>query len=164
MKKISSHPGGPFIISWLWGVLAVALVGTFVVYPDPVWGGMMILAGAVMLVCAFLIRCGYLSYVCISDRGISNKHTKIDWNNAYFTLYVSAPNVPYGRGSVDVLYIDDHYLTPDEIKGKQAKMFVVINPRRSAGLLYHYGKKVHFINEPNSKRHALFLEHNNKLE
>lgn len=164
MKKISSHSGGPFITFWLLGAMAIALVSAFVVYPDPMWCGMVILAGGVMLACAFLIRWGYLSYVCISDRGISNKHTKIDWNNAHFTLFISDPNVPYGRGTADVLYIDDHYLSPDEVKRKQAKMFVVINLRRSAALLCHYRKKVHFINEPNSKRHALFLEHNNRFE
>lgn len=159
-KKISSHPGGRFIISWLLGSLGIVLVGAFTVYPDPVWGGMMILACGIMLVCAHLIRRGYLSYVCISDRGISNTHTEIDWNHAHFTLYISDPNMPYGRGSVDVLYIDDHYLSPNEVKRKQVKMFVVTNPRRSVALLCHYRKKVHFINEPNSKRHALFLEHN----
>lgn len=164
MKKIYSVPGGPIIVAWLSLAFCIVVGCACVIYPDPLWIAVSVFSVVLVLPCIYLIRRGYLSYVYISDYGIGNKHTNISWEDAFFTVYISDPSVYFGRGQVDVLYIDDHFLSLEECKERQSKLYVIITPKRCNDFLHNYKNKVCFVNNPNSKRHDIFLKHNDQFK
>ena len=166
MKKLESMPGGKFIvIVFACAFVVILACGLIALFTDTVMGlaaiGFSIIPLAIVI---FHIKAGYLSYITVSELGISDtKGTTVSWENVRFTLYISDPRIYYSRGQVDVLYIDDHYLTADEIKSDKTKSFVVVMPKLLECLLPKYNNKIQFINSPCAKRHKAFIDHNESL-
>ena len=167
MKKLESMPGGKFIvIIFACAFVIILACGLITLFSDTVIGLAAIAFSLVPLAIAiFHAKAGYLSYITVSALGIiDNKGTTVSWENVRFTLYISDPRIYYSRGQVDVLYIDDHYLTADEIKKDKTKSFVVVMPNLLECLLSKYNSKIQFINSPCAKRHKKFIEHNESFE
>ena len=166
MKKLESMPGGKFIvIIFACAFVVILACGLITLFSDALIGlaaiGFSIIPLAIAI---FHIKAGYLSYITVSELGISDaKGTTLSWDNVRFTLYISDPRIYYSRGQVDVLYIDDHYLTVDEIKNDKTKSFVVVMPKQLESLLSKYNNKIQFINSPCAKRHKSFIDHNESL-
>ena len=166
MKKLESMPGGKFIvIVFACAFVVVLTCGLIALFSDIVMGLAAIVFSLIPLAIAiFHTKAGYLSYITVSELGISNnKGTTMSWENVRFTLFISDPRIYYSRGQVDVLYIDDHYLTAGEIKNDKTKSFVVATPKAIQGLLFKYNNKIAFINSPCAKRHKAFIDHNESL-
>lgn len=167
MKKLESMPGGKFIvIIFACAFVVVLTCGLIVLFSDIVMGLAAVAFSLIPLAIAiFHAKAGYLSYITVSELGISNnKGTTISWENVRFTLYISDPRIYYSRGQVDVVYIDDHYLTEDEIKSDKTKSFVVATPKTIKYLLSKCNGKIEFINAPCKKRHNAFIEHNAHID
>ena len=167
MKKLESMPGGKFIvIIFACAFVVILACGLIALFADTVMGlaaiGFSIIPLAIVI---FHIKAGYLSYITVSELGISDtKGTTMSLENVRFTLYISDPRIYYSRGQVDVVYIDDHYLTADEIKSDKTKSFVVATPKTIKYLLSKCNSKIEFINTPCKKRHNAFIEHNARFE
>ena len=167
MKKLESMPRGKFIVIIFACAFTVILAcGLIALFSDVLMGVAAIGFSIIPLAIAiFHIRTGFLSYIIVSELGISDsKGATVSWENVRFTLYISDPRIYYSRGQVDVLYIDDHYLTADEIKKNKTKSFVVVMPKLLEYLLSKYNNKIQFINSPCVKRHKEFIEHNESFE
>lgn len=167
MKKISSIFGGRFCIYWLFISIFISIIATIIaIFLDPsiTLISIFILPLVLLFIAIYLIKNGFLSYLEIDHSKISNKENSLDWENVYISL-TTVFNSVYGRGPIVIMYIDDHYLSEDEIKNKKYKMFIIVSPRMSQiqeCILSKYKKKIKIIGKYQDKLLKAFLEHNSK--
>ena len=166
MKKINSYWGGRLTVIVLFSLsLLTSILCIYGIVSDSLWWIFFIPLSFLMLYAAICcIKKGFLSYLKTDEFKICNANYSINWNNVYITLS-STRDIVYGNGLVYIVYIDDHYLTEDEINNKTNKMFMVVNlliPKRHEQILLRYDKKVKIIAQNNDKRLKTFLEHNSK--
>lgn len=167
MKKISSILGGRFCIYWLFISIFISVIATIIaIFLDPsiTLISIFIVPLVLLFIAIHLIKNGFLSYLEIDHSKISNKENSLDWENVYITL-TTVFNSNYGRGPIVIIYIDDHYLSKDEISNKKYKMFMVLTPKtpkRQECILSKYNKKVKIIDEFNDERFKVFWEHNSR--
>ena len=167
MKKISSILGGRFCIYWLFISIFISVIATIIaIFLDPSITLISIFIAPLVLlfIASHLIKNGFLSYLEIDHSKISNKENSLDWENVYISL-TTVFNSVYGRGPIVIMYIDDHYLSEDEISNKKYKMFMIVTPRmpqRQESILSKYNKRVKIIGEYQDERFQVFLEHNSR--
>ena len=166
MKRISSYQGGRFIVITLLSLclLIAVLCVVGIISNSFEWICAIPLSLLMLFAAVHRIKSGFLSSLQIDEIKIANADYSLNWDNVYITL-ATTHKIVYANGIVDIMYIDDHYLSEDEINNKTYKMFMVVTPlmpKRQELILSRYNKIVRFINQPNEKRHDLFLKHNER--
>lgn len=164
MKKINSVPGGKLIvISLLFSFIFSTIIIILSIEEEPSVNSIIacIMPLLILLGVIHFIKNGCLSYLQIDDFQISNEDYSIGLENVHITIVADYhPISP--RALAIIMYVDDHYLTEDEIKNKKYKMFVILTSKRREYILSKYNKKVKIIEKYNDKRIKVFLEHNSK--
>ncbi len=166
--KISTFVGGRILI--LMYSLYELFLSTVII-----WGCIvesleyLILAPVVILLLfpAFrMIRYGFWQKLHVCDDFIKCNNHIISKEDVRFTLSSTRDLLVFGRGIVDIIYIDDHYLTNEEISRGEYKMSVILRRRMLKNhllLISWYNNKIVFNTEIDTSRHAYIIAHNEKI-
>ena len=170
MKKFNSHPDHPsYFYAWIFMISAL-FIGLSMPPDDESFDKVtiLILIMGLITILGIIYTAKTTTYVYFSDHAIGEKYLKIKWENVFFTVNMLDPKVNLMRSPSAFLYIDDHFLSPEECAGKD-KLFVYLTPKRCQALLQNYKKKVHILNFKDSnvvnhKIHNILLNHNSNFE
>ena len=169
MKKISSIRGGRFCIYWLFISIFVSVFATsiaIVLDPSITLVSVFVIPLILLFITIYFIKNGYLSYLEIDNLKISDKKNSLDWKNVYISVTTAFSSV-HGRGPIVIMYIDDHYLSEDEIRSKKYKMFMIVTPmmpQRQECILSKYNKKVKILSNYQDELFEVFLKHNKQFD
>ena len=169
MKKISSVPLGRLLVVsllFLCSFVTIIIIVLGISEPYDHLTYAFLLPLLILYNIVHYEKSGYWEYLKVDDLKIANSNYSLDWENVYITLTTKRHAISPRYPSV-IIYLDDHYLSEDEINKKKYKMFMIvtfISPQRQEYILSKYNKQVKIIIQLQDERLKMFLEHNKQFD
>lgn len=169
MKKISSVPLGRLLIVgllFLCSFVTIIIIVLGISEPSDHITYAFLLPLLILFNIVHYAKSGFWEYLKVDDLKIANSNYSLDWENVYITLTTKCHAISPRYPAV-IIYLDDHYLSEDEINKKKYKMFMIvtfISPQRQEYILSKYNKQVKIITKLQDERLKMFLEHNKQFD
>ena len=121
MKRISSVPLGRSIVvilSFICFFVTIFIIILGILEPSNNLLYTFLLPLLIFFNIVHYVKSGYWSCLKIDDLKIANSNYSLDWESVYITLTTKRHAISPRYPSV-IIYIDDHYLSEDEINKKK---------------------------------------------